>query len=109
MWQKGMSLTEDIYDITGAFPESERFGMTSQIRRSSVSIPTNIAEGHGRGSKDDFARFLYIALGSARELETLLLLSQRIGLIGYDAPHIQQVQEISRMLTALIRTLKTKD
>lgn len=104
-----MSLAQEVYQLTNDFPETERFGLTSQIRRASVSIPTNIAEGHGRGSDADFVRFLFIALGSAREVETLLLLCESLGLVSQIETQIEQVHQISRMLTSLVRTLKTKD
>ncbi len=70
VYQESMDLVIQVYKITNSFPESEKFGLTSQIRRASVSIPSNIAEGAARESKKEFKRFLYISLGSAAELET---------------------------------------
>ena len=80
VWQRGFQLVKAVYILTEKFPREERFGMTSQLRRAAVSIPANIAEGFGRKSRRDFARFSSIALGSARELETLLLLAVEINL-----------------------------
>lgn len=78
VWEKSMKLAEDVYAITQKFPDSEKYGLISQIRRSSVSIPSNIAEGAGRNGDKEFANFLAISLGSAFELETQLLLSVRL-------------------------------
>ncbi len=75
IWQRAKSLTIDVYKLTSKLPESERFGLISQMRRSAISISSNIAEGSGRGTNKDFARFLKIALSSAYELETQLIIS----------------------------------
>lgn len=80
IWKRSMDLAVDVYALSASFPNEERFGLTSQIRRSTVSIPSNIAEGSGRRSNKDFARFLDISLGSAFELETQLLLAERLNL-----------------------------
>jgi len=82
VWQKGIELVKVIYDITKTFPSNEQFGLTSQIRRCSVSIPSNIAEGCGRNSDKELIHFLYIALGSASELETQIIISQELGFFG---------------------------
>lgn len=81
VWKKSMDLVERVYAITKAFPEEEKFGLISQIQRSAVSIPSNIAEGAGRNSDKEFRNFLGIANGSANELSTQLLLSIRIGYV----------------------------
>jgi four helix bundle protein len=81
VWQVAMDLTEQIYRATATFPADERFGLTSQMRRAAVSIPSNIAEGHGRNSTADFRHFLGIARGSAREIETQVLIAERLDLI----------------------------
>tara|TARA_B100000949_G_C13947102_1_gene311309 strand:+ start:89 stop:379 length:291 start_codon:yes stop_codon:yes gene_type:complete len=78
VYQVAMDLITEIYKITNNFPESEKFGLTSQIRRSVISIPSNIAEGAARESKKEFKRFLYISLGSAAELETQLEISKKV-------------------------------
>lgn len=75
VWQKGIELVKSIYEITKSFPANEQFGLTSQMRRTAVSIPSNIAEGCGRNSNKELTHFLYIALGSAAELETQLIIS----------------------------------
>ncbi len=81
VWQKSMDLVVDIYTITTNFPTDEKFGLISQLRRCAVSIPSNIAEGAGRDSDKEFLYFLSIALGSSFELETQLILSQRLNLL----------------------------
>ena len=81
IWQKSMDLVVDIYTVTTNFPTDEKFGLTSQLRRCAVSIPSNIAEGAGRDSEKEFLYFLSIALGSSFELETQLILSQRLNLL----------------------------
>ncbi len=106
VYQKSMDLVVNIYRITKNFPSEEKFGITSQIRRSAVSIPSNIAEGAARQSKKDFSRFLYISLGSLAELETQLEISARLEFL----PEIKNIQEeliyIRRMLLKLIKSIK---
>ena len=82
IWKESMDLVIEVYELTKSFPEDERFGLISQIRRSALSIPSNIAEGAGRGGAKDFRRFLSIAKGSSSELETQLEISFRLGLIN---------------------------
>lgn len=108
VWKKGHELTLEIYACTRAFPKEELFGLTSQIRRASSSIPTNIAEGCGRGSDADFCRFLQIAMGSASETEYELHLSHDLDYLS-DSQYedlTTKAQEIKRMLTALMNKLK---
>ncbi|MCB1188127.1 four helix bundle protein [bacterium] len=107
VWQKSMDLIEEIYRITASFPRDEQFGITSQIRRSAVSVTANVAEGFGRGSRRDYARFVSIALGSARELEALLLVCVRIGTVTSQelSKCNSLIDEISRMLYSLRRRL----
>jgi four helix bundle protein len=110
VWRKGHELTLAVYKATRGFPKEETFGLTSQIRRSSESIPANIAEGCGRNGGADFNRFLLIAMGSASELEYHLLLSHDLQLLN-DAQYAQlstEVTEVKRMLTAFIRKLKAE-
>ncbi len=108
VWQASMRLAEQCYLLTRLFPREELFGMTSQIRRSSSSIPANIAEGWGRDSTGDYVRFLQIAQGSLKEEETHPLLANRVGLLEPDAmaPLLQQADEVGRMLRGLIRSLQ---
>lgn len=108
VWENAHYLTLEIYKATATFPRNELYGLTSQMRRSSVSIPANIAEGCGRGSNSDLARFLQIAFGSASELEYHLLLAHDLGFID-DITHGQlttQVTEIKRMLSSLIKKVR---
>jgi four helix bundle protein len=108
VWEKSHQLTLDIYKATETFPHEERYGITSQIHRASVSIPTNIAEGSGRQSDADFGRFLGIAMGSASELEYLILLAKDLELLGL-SDHIQlhtRLEEIKKMLAKFIIKLR---
>ena len=108
VWQKSHQFTLDVYTLTRAYPKDELFGLTSQIRRSSSSIATNIAEGYGRGSDADFGRFLQMAMGSASESEYQILLSFDLNYI--DENQYKQmnakVTEIKRMLSSLISKTK---
>ncbi len=108
VWQKGHQLALAVYRHTRTFPKEELYGLTSQIRRATVSIPANIAEGCGRGSPADFARFLQMAMGSASEVEYHFLLARELGLV-HEATHAELhalVVEIKRMLTSLIQRIK---
>jgi len=110
VWQKSYDLCLKAYRITAKFPKDERFGLTSQIRRSAVSIPSNIAEGYGRKTTIDYIRMLYIANGSICELETQVLLSGDLGFI--DIKDIgtakANITEVERMLKALIKSVENK-
>jgi len=106
VWQKSMGLAEKIYQLTKHFPREELFGLTSQVRRSAVSIAANIAEGSSRGGRKEFVQFLLIARGSASETETHILLASRIGYLPDVTPLIEEITSIRQMLNALIRSLK---
>lgn len=108
VWQRGMLLAESIYEITAYFPKEEQFGLTSQIRRAAVSVPSNIAEGHGRGTKKEFIYFLRVARGSAAEIQTQLVLAGRLSFLSADqAENLKnQYEEIKRMLGAIIVKLE---
>ena len=107
VWQNSFELTKEICMITKRLPEDEKYGLTSQIRRAAVSIPSNIAEGANRGSTKEFIRFLYIAIGSCAELETQLLLVEAMGLLDKSINESKKkLQEIMKMLHGLIRSLK---
>lgn len=111
VWEKSHQLSVAIYKTTMTFPKEEVYSLTSQIRRSCVSIAANIAEGCGRGSEADFARFLQISLGSANELEYYLLLCRDIGLLeaeDYDKLN-NNAREVGKMLTSLILKVKSND
>ena len=110
VWQKSYELCLEIYIITANFPKEERYGLTSQIRRSVVFIPSNIAEGYGRKTTIDYIRMLYIAYGSVCELETQILLAGDLGLIdkGECGALKKDIAEIDRMLKALIKLLDNR-
>jgi four helix bundle protein len=103
VWQRSHQLVLDLYKLSVSFPSHERFGLTSQLRRSAASVPTNIAEGCKREGQQDFARFLNIAEGSLSEAEYLVMLSSDLGyLSGNDSERlIAEISEIARMLHAL--------
>ena len=108
VWEKAHQLTLKIYKVTEEFPREELYGLTSQIRRACVSIPTNIAEGCVRSSDADFSRFLYIAVGSTSELEYLILLSMDLKIIKNEV-HLElnnEINEIKKMLISMIQKLK---
>ncbi|WP_266068656.1 four helix bundle protein [Salinimicrobium profundisediminis] len=106
VYQESIDLVVITYQITKNFPPEEKFGITSQIRRSAVSIPSNIAEGAARQSKKDFSRFLYISLGSLAELETQLEISVRLEYLKKDNLLNEELIYIRRMLLKLIKNLK---
>jgi four helix bundle protein len=108
VWQKSYELTLMVYRATRSFPKEEQFALTSQIRRAASSVPANIAEGCCRNGDAEFARFLYIAMGSASELECHLLLARDLGFMpAADAQSLESgVSEVKRMLASLILKLK---
>jgi four helix bundle protein len=109
VWHKSHALTLAVYRVSGTFPKNESYGLTSQIRRASVSVPANIAEGCGRGGDPELGRFLQIAMGSASEVEYLLLLSHDLCFIDqavYDRLSTELI-EVKRMLSALILKVRT--
>lgn len=107
VWEKSHQLTLDVYKVLLIFPKDELFGLISQMKRSSSSIPTNIAEGCGRSSDKDFCRFLYVAYGSANELEYQILLSIDLKFIEIESGQklLFQVEETKKMLNGLITKL----
>jgi four helix bundle protein len=109
IWQKAMRLTQAIYRVTSDFPKQEIYGLTSQMRRAAVSIPSNIAEGHGRGSDRSFALFLTQSRGSLYELETQVRIAASLHYLTLEeAAKIEHsTQEIARMINALLRTVRT--
>jgi len=104
VWQKSMELAEEVYKLTSKFPKEEKFGLISQIRRSAISIPSNIAEGAGRNSNKEFRNFLGIANGSSNELNTQLLLSIKIGFVEENNLKLafSLMNEVQKMLFSLI-------
>ncbi|MCP8899607.1 four helix bundle protein [Gilvimarinus xylanilyticus] len=106
VWQESMLLAEMVYKALLNLPASERFGLADQLRRASVSIPSNIAEGAGRGSDREFVRFLQIAKGSLQELETQLLLCARLKLLPSTTSLLDVTNRVFALLTAFINRLK---
>ena len=110
VWQKAREFVKDIYILTKKFPKEEQFGLTSQIRRAVVSIVSNIAEGSGRGTDNDFAHFLDLAQGSAYEVETQIILSLDLNYILVEEFTIvnDKIQEIQKMINKLTSSLRNK-
>jgi four helix bundle protein len=108
VWKKSMDLVEILYISTKDFPKEEIYSLTSQIRRSVISIPSNIAEGAARNSKKEFIQFLHIALGSTSELETQLLIAERLSYLKNSSEFISKLNDIKKMLIGLISFLKKK-
>ncbi|MGF1565201.1 MAG: four helix bundle protein [Flavobacteriales bacterium] len=109
VWQLGVQLATDVYALTAEFPDAERYGLTAQMRRAAVSVPSNIAEGAGRNTDKSFQQFISIALGSLNELETQLVIADRLGLnINRDAHHriIDSIEQLGKMLTKLMHRLQ---
>jgi four helix bundle protein len=108
VWQKGMDLAVEVYRLTNTFPKKETYGLASQLGRCAVSIPSNIAEGQGRGATNEYLRFLRIARGSVQELETQLILTNRL---GYTSEVMLKrvlplAEEVSRLISGLARSLR---
>ncbi|MEI7803014.1 MAG: four helix bundle protein [Bacteroidota bacterium] len=108
VWQKAVELTVLIYSVVNNFPKEEKFGLISQVTRSSVSIPSNIAEGAGRGSKKEFSQFLSIAMGSCFEMETQLIIANKLGWIDEEKFQdlINRKDEIQKMIFGLKQSLE---
>lgn len=106
-WQKAYAIVLRIYEITNNFPNEERYGLTQQIRRAAVSIPSNIAEGFGRYSRPDYLRFLDIARGSTYELQTQMKIAHDLGYAN-DTILMENIEELERVLNGLIRSLRNK-
>jgi len=107
IWEKGINLVKNIYSSTNNFPTSETYGLVSQMRRSAVSIPSNIAEGFKRYHNNEFRQFLYISLGSCAELETQLVIANELNYINYETREniIEDINHVSRMIYNLIKKL----
>ena len=102
VWKRSMDMVVNIYRLTRQFPSDEQYGLSSQIRRSAISIPSNIAEGSARSSDKEFKQFLYIALGSAAEVETQLILTEKLGYLNSVNDFLVEISDIRKMLTGLI-------
>ena len=108
VYKLSLDLVEDIYKLIKSFPASENFGLTSQLRRAAVSLPSNIAEGSSRGSTKDFIRFLNIASGSLTEIETQLVIAERIGYMTFSKALQNNIITIRKMLYRLKQSLNKK-
>jgi four helix bundle protein len=108
VWQEGMALAKEIYSVTKSFPKEEIFGLTSQMRRASVSIPSNLAEGAARSSNKEFLQFCIIARGSLMELETQVLLSKEFGYIENPNNLLEKLNKVFALLNGLITNLRRK-
>ncbi|MEJ7746020.1 MAG: four helix bundle protein [Luteimonas sp.] len=109
VWQDAMSLVEAIYRLTSAFPDSERFGLVSQMRRAAVSVPSNIAEGAARRSTLEYLRFLSIARGSLAELDTQISIASRLGFTPLPPDHTEILHRTFARLNALMQSLDRRE
>lgn len=107
IWRKGISLVERVYELTELFPKEEIYGITSQMRRASISYPGNIAEGAARSSIKEFIQFVYIAMGSLSELETQVIVSSRL-CYHNDLSVLEEIENIRKMTLNFLKYLKTK-
>ena len=105
IWKEGIDLVTSIYKLTKKFPNEELYGLTSQMRRAAVSYPSNIAEGAARNSNNEYIRFLYIALGSISELETQIIISEKLNYITNKTTIIEEIEALRRKTLNLIRYL----
>jgi four helix bundle protein len=110
VWQRAMDLAKKVYRITEKFPSAERFGLTNKLRRASVSIPSNLAEGHARSSAGEFSRFISIAMGSLAELETQVMLSTELGYLDAAASEslLGDMDVIGKMLRGLAKSINRR-
>lgn len=108
VWKKSIDLVAEIYEISKCFPKEEAYGLQGQIRRAVVSIPANISEGASRNTKKEYIQFLYIALGSASEVETHLIVAKTIGFISAIDEALANIENIKKMLNGIISFLRKK-
>ncbi len=110
VWQKSIQFVSDIYSLTKNFPKEELFGLTNQMRKAAVSIPSNIAEGSARNHNKEFIQFLYISLGSCAEIETQLIICKNLNLIDNKKLEdtLEKLSNIRNMLIGLIKSIKNK-
>ncbi len=108
IWKKGVDLVTDIYKITGKFPKKEIYGLSSQMRRSAISYPSNIAEGAAKKTKSDYIRFIYISLGSLSELETQVIISKNLGFIPDVKDLLKEIEILRKMTLNFIKYLRNK-
>lgn len=110
VWQRSIQLVKMIYQVSGSFPDTERYGLTSQLMRAAVSVPANIAEGNARGTRRDYAQFVSIARGSLAEVETYLIIAVELGYVTEEQTKAmnQEIDEIGRVLTTLRSRLRQR-
>ncbi|HZV45942.1 MAG TPA: four helix bundle protein [Thermodesulfovibrionales bacterium] len=110
VWEKAYQVCLDLYQITRNFPQEEKYGLTSQIRRAAISIPSNIAEGYGRKTTGEYIQALYVAYGSLCELETQILLAVGLGYLSSEKNTVfqKEIGDVERMLKGLIKSLRNK-
>ena len=110
VWKKGIELVTDIYKLSNLLPDSEKYGLISQLRRAAVSIPSNIAEGAGRQSDKELIQFLYISLGSLEEIETLIIIGRNLNYFKENEIETvtQKIEHIHKLIVGLIKYLKNK-
>ena len=108
VWKESVEMALEIYAITGHFPKEELYGLTSQMRRAVVSIASNIAEGAARNGDREMIQFLYIALGSLAEVETQIIIAERLGYMAHSEDMVGKLSSIKQMILGLIRHLKNK-
>jgi four helix bundle protein len=111
IWRRSIAMVERVYLLTKEFPKEELYGLTGQLRRSAVSIPSNVAEGFARNYKKEYKQFLYVALGSCAELTTQITIATKLGYVknGVAEPFLDEVDQISRMIMALAKKLDLPD
>lgn len=107
VWKEAMKLAKELYHLTSRFPKDELYGLTAQIRRAAVSVPSNIAEGAARNSDKEFMQFLYISLGSLAETETQVLLAHDLEILK-NIDILKHIEHVRKLLTGLIKYLKSK-
>ena len=110
VWQKAMDFVVDVYKATASFPSDERFGLTFQLRKAAVSVPSNIAEGHGRQGTREFLNFLSIAYGSHNEAQTQIMIAERLTFLTSDrtAQLLSLAAEVAKLMNGLCKSLKAK-
>ncbi|MFH1441509.1 MAG: four helix bundle protein [Candidatus Omnitrophota bacterium] len=108
IWQKGIEIVKDVYALTKDFPQEELYGLTTQMRRAAVSIPSNIAEGFKRYHNKEYKQFLHIVLGSTAELETQLIIVNELNFIGKESLNgvLEKLDHVSKMISSLLNKLK---
>ena len=109
VWKQSIDLVSTVYRISKTFPHEERYGLANQMRRAAVSIPSNIAEGAGRGSRKEFSQFLHIALGSLSEVETQIIIAKRLGYLDDSGDIEEQIQTVRKLILCLVRYLRARN